>query len=101
MPSIVCDNDRPEYVFTPIAQQANRRYCRDHRPKGAKDAGATIPGYVFGKEGDAGVICVQEWWGVTHDILDQAAFIAKTQRYRVFVPDLYRGKLSMEKEEVR
>jgi len=56
------------------------------------------PGYAFGKPGQPGIICLQEWWGVTPDILSQAAYIA-SHNYRVIVPDLYRGKLTVEKEE--
>ena len=58
-----------------------------------------VPVYDFGKKGNPGIVLLQEWWGVTTDILDQAEYIATTQKYRVIVPDLYRGKLSMEKEE--
>lgn len=61
-----------------------------------------IPGYAFGKikgKRTPGVICLQEWWGVTVDVLDQASYVADVLGARVIVPDLYRGKLSMEKEE--
>eukprot|EP00940_MAST-03C_sp_MAST-3C-sp2_P002411 g2411.t1 len=64
-----------------------------------KRGNETVPAYVFGKAKSAGVVCLQEWWGVTADILDQAKYVAESQRYRVVVPDLYRGKLSMDAKE--
>jgi len=67
-------------------------------PARAGAAEENTPGYAFGKKGNPGVICLQEWWGVTPDILSQAHYIA-SHNFRVIVPDLYRGKLTVEKEE--
>mmetsp|Transcript_30191 Transcript_30191/g.39783 ORF Transcript_30191/g.39783 Transcript_30191/m.39783 type:complete len:252 (+) Transcript_30191:190-945(+) len=65
------------------------------RPDGFGDT----PGYIFGDEtSTAGVIVMQEWWGVTEEIKSQAAKIAAAG-YRCVVPDLYRGSIGLEAEE--
>mmetsp|Transcript_16091 Transcript_16091/g.46938 ORF Transcript_16091/g.46938 Transcript_16091/m.46938 type:complete len:576 (+) Transcript_16091:46-1773(+) len=57
-----------------------------------------IPGYVGGPSGAPGVIVVQEWWGVTPQVIRHAERIARAG-YRVLVPDLYRGALGADVEE--
>jgi carboxymethylenebutenolidase len=46
----------------------------------------------------AAIIVMQEWWGVTEQIKKQALdWFA--QEYTVAVPDFYRGKASLDREE--
>lgn len=42
---------------------------------------------------------IQEWWGVTDIIKAHAEKINKTGGYRCLVPDLYKGKVGVDKEE--
>ncbi|KDD72688.1 dienelactone hydrolase [Helicosporidium sp. ATCC 50920] len=60
----------------------------------------SLPAHVTGVRGAPAVIAVQEWWGVTPIIKRQAAALA-AKGYRVFIPDLYRGKLGVEREEAQ
>lgn len=46
----------------------------------------------------AGVVVVQEWWGLNDQIKKVADRLAG-QGYRVLVPDLYRGKVTLEAAE--
>lgn len=45
-----------------------------------------------------GVVLLQEWWGVTPEILTQAQRLAAAG-YRVVVPDLYRGSTGVDAAE--
>ena len=45
-----------------------------------------------------GVVVIQEWWGLTEQIKGVADKLAKAG-YRALVPDLYRGKLTLEAKE--
>lgn len=60
--------------------------------------GEGLPGYEAGPKGAPGVIVLQEWWGVTDIIKDQALMISK-EGFRVLVPDLYKGKVGVDAEE--
>lgn len=42
----------------------------------------------------------QEWWGITDLIKDMALKISK-HGYRCLVPDLYKGKIGVDKEEAQ
>lgn len=53
-------------------------------PKNAKDA--------------PGIVVIQEWWGVNRQIRDVADRLANAG-YIALVPDLYRGKSTVEQEE--
>jgi len=46
----------------------------------------------------AGIVVIQEWWGVNDQIRGVADRLA-TAGYRALVPDLYRGKSTVEAEE--
>jgi len=59
---------------------------------------SNITGLVGGRKGAAAVIVVQEWWGITEQVKDHARAIAD-EGYRVLIPDLYRGKVGVDKEE--
>lgn len=43
--------------------------------------------------------CLQEWWGVTDIIKAHAEKINKIGGYRCLVPDLYKEKIGVVKEE--
>src|SRR5215831_19380908 len=45
-----------------------------------------------------GMVVIQEWWGVTDQIKGVADRLA-TAGYRALVPDLYRGKMSLDAKE--
>ena len=42
-----------------------------------------------------GVVVIQEWWGLQDQIKGVADKLA-SQGYRALVPDLYRGKVTVE-----
>jgi carboxymethylenebutenolidase len=66
------------------------------RPDGKK-----VEGYLAetGVSADAaGVVVIQEWWGVNDQIRGVAERLA-TAGFRALVPDLYRGKSTVEAEE--
>ncbi|HEY2529991.1 MAG TPA: dienelactone hydrolase family protein [Xanthobacteraceae bacterium] len=66
------------------------------RPDGKK-----VDGYLAEPKGAAkaaGVVVIQEWWGVNDQIRGVAERLA-TAGYRALVPDLYRGKSTVESEE--
>src|SRR2546429_5695675 len=50
------------------------------------------------EEVGAGVILIQEWWGINDHIRDIAGRYAK-EGYLCVAPDLYRGKLARNTEE--
>ena len=63
--------------------------------------GKDCPGYLFEPDvgGDLpGVVVIQEWWGVDDGIKSTAARLA-SHGYRALVPDLYRGKVTLEAAE--
>eukprot|EP00216_Chloropicon_sp_CCMP2111_P004727 CAMPEP_0198234764 /NCGR_PEP_ID=MMETSP1446-20131203/684_1 /TAXON_ID=1461542 ORGANISM="Unidentified sp, Strain CCMP2111" /NCGR_SAMPLE_ID=MMETSP1446 /ASSEMBLY_ACC=CAM_ASM_001112 /LENGTH=239 /DNA_ID=CAMNT_0043915585 /DNA_START=210 /DNA_END=929 /DNA_ORIENTATION=- len=62
--------------------------------------GEGISGYVVGPSGAPGVIVLQEWWGITQEIKQQAEKIS-LKGYRCLVPDLYKGKLGVDAEEAQ
>jgi carboxymethylenebutenolidase len=45
-----------------------------------------------------GIVVIQEWWGLTDQIKGVADRLAKAG-YRALVPDLYRGKVTLEAKE--
>src|ERR1700728_5182927 len=63
--------------------------------------GQTVQGYLAEPEhaaGAAAVVVIQEWWGVNQQIRGVADRLA-TAGYIALVPDLYRGKSTVEAEE--
>jgi carboxymethylenebutenolidase len=56
----------------------------------------TLEGYLA--ESAPAVVVIQEWWGVNDQIRGVADRLA-TAGYRALVPDLYRGKSTVEAEE--
>lgn len=48
--------------------------------------------------GAPGIVVIQEWWGLTDQIKGVAERLAKAG-YRALVPDLYRGKVTLEAKE--
>ena len=57
-----------------------------------------IPGVLGGPVGAPAVIVLQEWWGLTPQVLAHAAALCASG-YRVLVPDLYKGKIGVTAEE--
>src|SRR5881628_3528060 len=47
---------------------------------------------------EAGVILIQEWWGINDHIRDIASRYAK-EGYLCVAPDLYRGRIAKDAEE--
>ncbi len=68
--------------------------------------GLEVPGYLSEPDADlyesprAGMIVIQEWWGLTPDIRDIADRYA-TEGYLAFAPDLYHGQAASEPDEAR
>jgi carboxymethylenebutenolidase len=60
--------------------------------------GDSIPGYIVGDAASPAIIVIQEWWGVTDIIKEHALMLCKAG-YRCLVPDLYKGKIGVDKEE--
>jgi carboxymethylenebutenolidase len=63
--------------------------------------GKKATGYLAEPTGAAnapGIVVIQEWWGVNDQIRGVAERLA-TAGYRALVPDLYRGKSTVEAEE--
>lgn len=63
--------------------------------------GKSLSGYLAEPEQSAGapaVVVIQEWWGLNDQIKGVADRLA-TAGYLALVPDLYRGKLTVEQEE--
>ena len=58
----------------------------------------TLPGYEIGDRILPAIIFVQEWWGVT-DVVKQQAIIISKRGFRVLVPDLYKGVVGVDMEE--
>src|SRR5260370_29876323 len=61
----------------------------------------TMQGYLAEPEhpsGDAAVVVIQEWWGVNDQIRGVADRLVSAG-YIALVPDLYRGKSTVEAEE--
>ena len=60
--------------------------------------GPGLDGLVGGPVGAPAVIVIQEWWGITENVKAQAGVVS-SKGYRVLIPDIYRGKLGVNKEE--
>jgi len=59
--------------------------------------GKSVNGYLTGDKGP-GMVVIQEWWGMNDQIRGVADRLAKAG-YRALVPDLYRGKSTLEAKE--
>jgi carboxymethylenebutenolidase len=62
--------------------------------------GQQVPGYLAesGIAGGPAIVVIQEWWGLNEQIRGVADRLAAAG-YTALVPDLYRGKLTVEAEE--
>jgi carboxymethylenebutenolidase len=63
--------------------------------------GQTVDGYLAEPAqafGAPGIVVIQEWWGLNDQIRGVADRLA-AQGYRALVPDLYRGKSTLQAEE--
>ncbi|WP_262410366.1 dienelactone hydrolase family protein [Pseudomonas sp. N40(2020)] len=66
------------------------------RPDGSKVNGYLACPQV--PDGAPAIVVIQEWWGLNKQIMDVADRFAECG-YLVLVPDLYRGKSTVEEEE--
>lgn len=65
--------------------------------------GKSCSGYYGAPDGNKtapGVVLIQEWWGLNDQIKGMADDLIKTG-YRVLVPDLYRGDVTLEQAEAQ
>lgn len=61
--------------------------------------GRTVSGFLAeGEHGGPAVVVIQEWWGLNDQIRGVAVKLAQAG-YTALVPDLYRGKSTVEAEE--
>ncbi|KAJ3183899.1 hypothetical protein HDU87_006017 [Geranomyces variabilis] len=59
-----------------------------------------VPYYVAGQKGSkAGIIVIQEWWGLNDQIKKKTAEFATAVGGLAISPDLYRGKVATEADE--
>ncbi|KAI8784814.1 protein usf-like [Biomphalaria glabrata] len=58
------------------------------------------PAFVFGdvSTAEAAIIVIQEWWGANQNIKDVAKLIGEKTNCVTLVPDLYRGKVALDRE---
>lgn len=82
-----------------LPKKANLSRCFGSRSMESCVFGDNLPGYEIGPKDTPGVIVIQEWWGVTDIIKAHALKINETGGYRCLVPDLYKGKIGVNKEE--
>jgi carboxymethylenebutenolidase len=67
----------------------------------ARPDGKEVRGYLakpHAPEGAPAIVVIQEWWGLNDQIRGVADRLAQAG-YLALVPDLYRGKMTVEKEE--
>ncbi|MEW5307055.1 MAG: hypothetical protein WDW36_009473 [Sanguina aurantia] len=58
-----------------------------------------LPGYEVGSQTGPAIIVLQEWWGVTEAVKQQAVMLSEATGFRTLIPDLYKGKLGVDAEE--
>jgi len=46
-----------------------------------------------------GLIVLHEWWGMTQQIVDEGALLAREGQMTVLVLDVYRGKVAIDREQ--
>eukprot|EP01135_Chromosphaera_perkinsii_P006155 Nk52_evm1s423 gene=Nk52_evmTU1s423 len=62
-------------------------------------AGMECPGWLAGNpSAKAGVVVIQEWWGMNDQIKSTGERIAAAGDFKTLVPDLYRGKVAIDHE---
>ena len=69
---------------------------RFKRPDGKECSGFLVE--PPGKRKGPGIVVIQEWWGVNDQIKGIAAQLSEAG-YRAIVPDLYRGKVTLDDAE--
>ena len=60
--------------------------------------GSTANGYLAPATGEAGVVVVQEWWGLNDQIKSVADRLAEAG-FTALAPDLYKGRVTAEEDE--
>jgi carboxymethylenebutenolidase len=64
--------------------------------------GQRAPGYLAEPKGGsgAGVVLIEEWWGVNDEIKETAERLA-SEGFRVLIPDLFRGRVASNGNEAK
>ncbi|HKR59416.1 MAG TPA: dienelactone hydrolase family protein, partial [Pyrinomonadaceae bacterium] len=65
--------------------------------------GAECNGYLASQTGNdnaPGLVIIQEWWGL-NDQIKAVADRCAAQGYRALVPDLYKGKVTLDAAEAK
>ena len=70
----------------------------EHVKVSSENQKGDVPVVLF-KAGSAGIVVVQEWWGLNQQIQDKAQEICKQGGFTTIVPDLYRGKVATNNED--
>merc|ERR1712150_319186 len=65
----------------------------------SKNAKGACPAELIDLKSKMGLIVLQEWWGLNDQIKAEAALICKMGGFTTIVPDLYRGKKTIDNEE--
>ncbi|GLC38224.1 hypothetical protein PLESTB_001085600 [Pleodorina starrii] len=60
--------------------------------------GNGLPGYEIGDKSAPGLIVIQEYWGV-NDMIQEVATLLSKDGFRCLIPDLYKGKSTLDAEE--
>lgn len=68
---------------------------------GCEEPSSLVPGWIGACVNHLSCYCmrIKEWWGVTDIIKAHAEKISSDGEYRCLVPDLYKGKIGVDKEE--
>lgn len=61
--------------------------------------GSGLPGYEIGDKTAPALVVIQEWWGINASIKALAQKLHTDTGFRVFIPDLYKGKIGVDAEE--
>ncbi|KAL3143921.1 hypothetical protein ABBQ32_003737 [Trebouxia sp. C0010 RCD-2024] len=60
-----------------------------------------VKGLEFGPKSAPALLVVQEWWGINEDIKEKAMMLHQRGGCRVFIPDIYKGKTTVEVAEAK
>lgn len=60
-----------------------------------------VKGWEAGDKTSPALLVVQEWWGINEDIKEKAMMLHQKGNCRVFIPDLYKGKTTVEVAEAK
>ncbi|KAL0049168.1 hypothetical protein WJX82_008011 [Trebouxia sp. C0006] len=60
-----------------------------------------VKGLEYGDKTAPALLVVQEWWGINDDIKEKAMMLHAKGGCRVFIPDIYKGKSTVEVAEAK